>query len=147
MFPWFISIWTQWVSDSEIALMRPSLQPVPLCTTWLQQEKNLILRLCTISLTSASYNKRLLVWKVGLGDNECMSYGTSNKTFSKYIFCCWLDVIFTRVKIAYMLYFTHSKGLSVLKYWCAVIYNVYIILRVTCWKNADNFDTYKICLF
>lgn len=121
MFPWFISICTQWVSDSEIALMRQSLQPVPLCTTWLQQEKNLILRLCTISLTSASYNKCLLVWKVGLGDNECMSYGTSNKTFSKCIFCCWLDVIFTRVKIAYMLYFTHSNGLSVLKYWCAVI--------------------------
>lgn len=36
-------------------------------------------RLSPTSLTSVSYSKCLLVRKIGLGNNECMSYGIINK--------------------------------------------------------------------
>lgn len=81
-------------------------------------------RLSPTSLTSVSYSKCLLVRKIGLGNNECMSYGIINKKkFSKYTFYYWLGDyhFYGWVKIIYTLSFTYSKGLSVLKYWCSVI--------------------------
>lgn len=51
----------------------------------------------------------------------------------EYIFWYQLGYHFhRRVKIIYMMYFTHSEGLSLPKYWCSV--TMFILLRVTCWK-------------
>lgn len=67
--------------------------------------------------------------------------------FLKYILQYWLDYHFLRwVKMIYMVYFTHSKGLSLPKYWCC--YNVFIVfLRVTCRKMLITVTLTKYVYF